>query len=68
MVKRATMHGFLLFDFVDRFQEARAQLAQWLAEGKLTYREEVLDGLEQAPGAIAKLYGGANLGKMVIRL
>jgi len=68
LVKRATMQGFLLFDYAARFGEARAQLAAWLAEGRLSYREEVLEGLEQAPGAIAHLYAGGNLGKLVIRV
>jgi len=68
LVKRATMQGFLLFDYAARFGEARAQLAAWLAEGRLEYREEVLEGLEQAPGAIAHLYAGGNLGKLVIRV
>lgn len=68
LIKRARMQGFLLFDYQDRFQEARDQLAVWLAEGKLTYREEVLDGIDHAPGAIERLYAGANLGKLIIRL
>jgi NADPH-dependent curcumin reductase CurA len=68
LVKRAAMQGFLLFDYAARFQEARTQLAAWLTDGRLTYREEVLDGLERAPGAIAHLYAGGNLGKLVIRI
>jgi NADPH-dependent curcumin reductase CurA len=68
LVKRATMQGFLLFDHMARFGEARAQLAAWLAEGRLSYREEVLEGLDKAPGAIAHLYAGGNLGKLVIRV
>jgi NADPH-dependent curcumin reductase CurA len=68
LVKRASIQGFLLFDYAARFQEARKQLAAWLADGRLTYREEVLDGLESAPGAIAHLYAGGNLGKLVIRV
>ena len=43
-------------------------LSAWLHEGKLNYREDVLDGLHQAPGAIALLYAGKNRGKLVIRL
>ncbi len=68
LVKRASLQGFLIFDFAERFGEARTQLAAWLREGKLAYREEVLEGIEQAPGAIARLYAGANLGKLMIRL
>jgi len=68
LVKRATLQGFLLFDYMARFGEARAQLGEWLAEGRLAHREEILDGLEQAPGAIARLYAGENLGKLLIRV
>lgn len=68
LVKRLRVQGFLLFDYLDRFPEARAQLAAWLRDGKLTYREEILEGLEEAPGAIARLYAGENRGKLLIRL
>jgi len=68
LVKRARIQGFLLFDYAARYEEARHQLAAWLAAGKLTYREHILDGLEQAPGAIARLYAGENNGKLLIRL
>jgi NADPH-dependent curcumin reductase CurA len=68
LVKRATMQGFLLFDYAARFGEARTQLAAWLADGRLSYREEVLEGLAQAPGAIGHLYAGGNLGKLLIRV
>ncbi len=68
LVKRARIQGFILFDYALRFGEARTQLAAWLAEGKLNYREDFLDGLEQAPGAIARLYAGENKGKLLIRL
>ena len=67
-VKRASLQGFVIFDFTERYGEARTRLAAWLRAGKLAYREEVLEGIEQAPGAIARLYGGANLGKLMIRL
>jgi NADPH-dependent curcumin reductase CurA len=68
LVKRARMQGFLVFDWAERFPAARRQLAAWVREGRLRYREDVLDGLEQAPGAIAGLYRGENLGKRLIRL
>jgi len=68
LVKRARAQGFLLFDFQDRFAEARMQLAAWLADGRLSYREEVLDGLDHAPGAIARLYAGENRGKLLIKV
>jgi len=68
LVKRARMQGILLFDYQDRFAEARDQLAAWLRSGKLSYREDVLEGLAEAPGAIARLYAGENRGKLLIRV
>ncbi len=68
LVKRARMQGFLIFDYADRTEEAVAQLADWVRTGRLAYREDILDGIEQAPGAIARLYRGENSGKLLIRL
>ena len=68
LVKRAMMRGFIALDYADRYDEAVSQLGQWVSEGRLRYREEILDGLEQAPEAIARLYSGKNQGKLLIRL
>jgi NADPH-dependent curcumin reductase len=68
LVKRARMQGFVIFDVPEYHATARAELAQWLREGKLQYVEDVLDGIEHAPDAIAGLYRGENLGKRLIRL
>ena len=68
LVKRAMMRGFIALDYADRYDEAVSQLGQWVSEGRLRYREEILDGLEQAPAAIARLYSGKNNGKLLIRL
>jgi len=68
LVKRARMQGFVVFDHFDRWEESVATLAQWVREGKLRYREELLDGLEMCPDALAGLYRGENAGKRVIRL
>ena len=68
LVKRATMQGFLTTDFAARYEEAIADLVGWIRDGRLRYREDMLEGIEAAPGAIQTLYGGANNGKLVIRL
>jgi NADPH-dependent curcumin reductase CurA len=68
LVKRARMQGFVIFDYAHRFEEAIARLAQWLREGRLRYSEDVREGIEQAPGAIASLYRGENTGKRLIRI
>ena len=68
LVKRALMQGFLFFDIQHRAAEARAALTAWVREGSLRYAEHILDGIEQAPGAIAMLYRGENTGKLLVRL
>ena len=68
LVKRARMQGFVIFDFAARFDEARAALAEWVRSGAIRYREDILEGIDQAPGAIAGLYRGENLGKRLIRI
>ncbi|MGA7974793.1 MAG: NADP-dependent oxidoreductase [Pseudolabrys sp.] len=68
LVKRARMQGFLVLDHMHRYDEAIAQLADWVRAGKIRYREEILPGLESAPDAIAGLYRGENLGRRLIGL
>lgn len=68
LVKRARMQGFLIFDYAKRFPEALEELEGWVRAGQLHFREDILDGIEQAPGSIAGLYRGENLGKRLIRI
>jgi hypothetical protein len=68
LVKRARMQGFVIFDYAPRFEEAVGRLAQWIRDGRLRYSEDILEGIEHAPGAIAGLYRGENTGKRLIRI
>jgi NADPH-dependent curcumin reductase len=68
LVKRARMSGFLAFDYQHRYEEAITRLAAWIHDGRIRYREDIVDGIESCPGAIAELYRGENLGKRLIRL
>jgi len=68
LVKRARMAGLIVFDYQHRYEEAVARLASWVRDGRLTYREDIVDGIEHCPGAIAEIYRGENLGKRLIRL
>ena len=68
LVKRARMAGFLVLDYQHRYEEAVARLAGWVRQGCLRYREDIIDGIESCPGAIAGLYRGENLGKRLIHL
>ena len=68
LVKRARMQGLVVFDYAPRYDEARAKLAEWVRDGTIRYLEDILDGIEHAPDAIAGLYRGENLGKRLIRI
>jgi NADPH-dependent curcumin reductase len=67
LVKRARVQGFLVFDYQHRYEEAILRLSQWIREGRIRYREDILDGIESCPDAIAGLYRGENLGKRLVR-
>jgi NADPH-dependent curcumin reductase CurA len=68
LTQRARVEGFIILDYVDRFQEATEDLGRWLTEGKIQYRVEVVDGLENAPRAINKLFDGSNKGKLIVKV
>jgi NADPH-dependent curcumin reductase CurA len=68
LVKRALMQGFIIVDYAPRFAEGIAQLAQWLAEGKLKYAEHIVEGFENTPRAFLGLFTGENLGKQLVKV
>jgi NADPH-dependent curcumin reductase CurA len=68
LLKRARMQGFVIFDHMDKYEASVAQLADWVRSGKLHYVEDVLEGIESCPDALAGLYRGENKGKRIIKL
>ena len=68
IVKRARIEGFLVTDYGARFKEGLVQMAAWLREGKLIYREQFTEGIESAPQAFLGLLQGANTGKQLVRV
>ncbi len=64
---RARMEGFLVNDFADHDAEALAALTRWVADGRLKYREDIVDGIENAPAAFVGLFHGQNVGKQLVR-
>jgi NADPH-dependent curcumin reductase CurA len=68
LIKRARVQGFVVLDYLARYAEALAELAAWVRAGTIRYREDILEGIEQAPDSIAGLYRGDNLGKRLIRI
>jgi NADPH-dependent curcumin reductase len=68
LVKHASMTGFVVTDYLDRYAEGAREMAQWLGEGKLTSREDVAEGLESFPSVLLRLFTGENTGKLVLAL
>jgi len=68
VVKRARAEGFLVFDYTARYPEARERMAKWIREGRLKYRETVVDGIENAPKAFLSLFTGENIGKELVKV
>jgi len=66
--KRARMEGFLCSDYSNRAQEAFTEMIGWLMQGKLKYRVDVVEGLENAPRALKKLFDGSNNGKLIVQV
>ncbi|ELA4931243.1 NADP-dependent oxidoreductase [Vibrio vulnificus] len=68
LIKRIKMQGFIIFDdYGHRYGEFAADMNQWLAQGKIHYREHLVQGLENAPDAFIGLLEGKNFGKMVVQ-
>ncbi len=69
LTKRLKMQGFIIFDdYGSRFSEFFGQMSSWLWEGRIKYREDIVDGLENAPKAFIGLLNGKNFGKLIIRV
>ncbi|GIN22016.1 NADP-dependent oxidoreductase [Siminovitchia fordii] len=66
--KSALMQGFTAGNYSDRFPEGAKQLAQWLQEGKLKYRETIKAGFENIPSAFLDLFKGNNIGKLLVKV
>ncbi len=68
ITKQARIEGFLVFNFQNDHEVARARLASWIRDGSLKYREDIVDGFEQAPKAFIGLMNGANFGKLLVKM
>jgi len=68
LIKRALIKGFLVGDYQDRHAEFIHDVSQWLQDGKLKYKEDVVQGLETAPNAFIGLLKGQNFGKLIVQV
>ena len=65
---RATMKGMLVLDYVDRYPQAGAEMAAWMAAGKLKSREDIVEGLTTFPETLLKLFKSENTGKLMLKV
>ncbi len=68
IVTRASIHGFLVFDWYHRRDEAVRRLAAWGRQGRLRFKEDVLEGIERMPEAFLRLMDGSNFGKQLVKV
>ncbi|GGD78994.1 NADP-dependent oxidoreductase [Croceicoccus mobilis] len=68
LVHQATLHGYLVMDYAPRFAEGGAQMAQWMAEGKLRVDEDVQEGIDNSYDAFMRLFSGRNTGKLILKI
>jgi NADPH-dependent curcumin reductase CurA len=68
LVNRARMEGMVVFDYAPRYQEGIVQLAEWLKDGSIKSRTDVVEGLENFPAALLMLFEGKNFGKLVLKV
>jgi hypothetical protein len=68
VIQRSRMEGFIVMDYMGRTDEAMADLVTWVLDGSVQFAVDVVDGLDQAPAALDRLFTGANRGKVMVRL
>lgn len=68
LMQRAQVQGFIILDYSSRFGEAIKDIGQWVNEGKIKYALEIVEGLENAPSAILKLFNGNKIGKLAVKV
>lgn len=66
--KRLTVQGFIVSDHLDRRSQFLKDMSQWIAEGKIRWRETIIAGIENAPKAFIALFKGENFGKMLVKI
>ncbi|MFZ4759004.1 MAG: NADP-dependent oxidoreductase [Burkholderiaceae bacterium] len=68
LVNRARMEGIVVFDYAARYGEAVRDIAGWMADGRFTSREDIVEGIDTFPEALLRLFDGANFGKLVLKV
>ncbi len=66
IAQRASIQGFIVFDYMDRYPAAIDEMGKWMQEGKIKSRFHIEEDLERCPEHLAKLFKGVNTGKMCV--
>lgn len=68
LMRRAHVEGFIIIDYLDRMPEALMALGTWVLEGRIKYKVDIQQGLENAPTALNRLFTGENTGKLLVQI
>lgn len=68
LVRRVHLQGFIVMDYLPRATEGITKLMEWYQQGKIKYRVDIVEGLEEAPRAVNKLFDGTNQGKLILKV
>ena len=67
-IKQLIMQGFIVYNHWDKIQQFYSDMGKWIAEGKIKWKDTVVDGIENAPKAFIGLFKGENFGKMIVKI
>lgn len=68
LMKRLTIRGFIVIDYMPRAREALADLSGWIAAGQIKWKDHIVNGLDQAPASLDLLFSGGNEGKLLVQI
>lgn len=66
--RRIRLQGFIVSDFLNEYKQFHTDMAQWISEGKIKYKETIVQGIQNGPKAFIGLFKGENFGKMLVKL
>lgn len=68
LMKRVRVQSFIVTDYVNRIRSAISAMREWMKSGQIKYAEDIVEGLENAPKAVLKLFDGSNTGKLIVKV
>lgn len=68
VIRRLTVRGFIVIDYLDQSERALAELGQWVRDGRIAHAEDIQEGIEKAPRTLMRLFQGENLGKQLLKV